>query len=390
MKVLVNTKELLHVLKAVVTIAIKNSMKVLNCCRLNAYDNCLEIATTDLDVQFVCNVKCDVSECGVRIVNAKALHDFVKAKSKCESILFESNYSDYIKVSAGGASITISCCDVTEYPDTFDVDGNLSGITVKSDNFLKAIKRTEKSVSKDYSRPDFCGFMIKESGNDLDVVTTDGHRLSMDRCRIESKKDDLLKREMMKQYSNSNGAIVLDAKLVKIVEICNDCDELSIYTKPIVMADRYPGKIFIKGGNFTVWQFIEISDLDYNSIINTSNYKKYESLIDKKDLMDAIKNIAPAANKKINEIGVKLNDNNIELFTTGIEKTNYDQTETCKIERLDGNVNLKFGVNYKYLLDAVSVMDDSVKLTIIDEESPIFITNVCNTRCIQVMMPMYL
>lgn len=398
MKAIVNAKELLNVLKAVVTIAkAKEPKSVLNCCSLHAYCGGLEIRATDIDVMFESKIDSDTSDGGVRVVNAKALYDFVKAQKKNSTILFESNGFDHLRVSSENASVSLSCTDPLEFPDIFDPKGfECDGITVKTENLLNAIRHAEKSISKDTSRPDFCGYLLKESENDLDVVATDCHRLSIDRVRIENRKDILLKKAMRRTYKNSNGEevdisehdlFIVNAKLMKIVEMCADCDELSIYTFAVELTHGKRGKIFIKGNNFKVWQFVDLTALDYERALNISNRRTAEFLLDKKDLIKALKSIEPAVNKKNKILRIKFNDDNLELFTSGLDDAQFEQKEVCKIDRSDRNTGAVIGINHRYFLESVSEMDDEIKITMINPDSPIFVNNLCNLRCTQIVMP---
>lgn len=389
---------MLSVLKSVVTIAkAKTPVSVLNCCSLHAYNFGLEICATDLDVMFKSKIDSDTSEGGVRIVNAKALYDFVKAQKKNPTILFESNGFDHLRVSAGNASVSLSCTDPLEFPDIFDPKGfECDGITVKTENLLNAIRHTEKSISKDTSRPDFCGYLLKESGNDLDVVTCDGHRLSIDRVRIENRKDFLLKDGMKPIYKDLKGnevvrenydLFIVNAKLMRLVEMCAECDELSIYTYAVKLEDGSNGRLFVKGDKFMVWQNVKLTGLDYKSVLNIGNRRTAEFLLDKKDLVSALKSIEPAVNKKNKILRVKFNDNNLELFTSGLDDAQFEQKEVCKVDRSDRNTGAVIGINHRYFLESVSEMDSEIKITMINPDSPIFVNNLCNLRCTQLVMP---
>jgi DNA polymerase III sliding clamp (beta) subunit (PCNA family) len=398
MKAVVNTKELLSVLKTVVTIAkAKEPKSVLNCCSLHAYLGGLEIRATDCDVMFETKIDSDTSDGGVRVVNAKALYEFVKAQKKNPTILFESNGFNHLRVLAGNASVSLSCTSPLEFPDIFEPKGfECDGITVKTENLLNAIRHTEKSLSKDTSRPDFCGYLLKESGNDLDVVTCDGHRLSIDRVRIENRKDVLLKDGMKPTYKDLKGNEVVrenydlffaNAKLMKIVEMCADCDELSIYTYAVKLADGSNGRLFVKNDKFMVWQNVKLTGFDYESVLNIGNRRTAEFILNKKDLIKSLKNIEPAVNKETKTVCVKFNDDNLELFTSGLDNARFDQKEVCKVDRSDGNTGAMIGINHKYFLESVSEMDDEIKITMINPDSPIFVNNLCNLRCTQVVMP---
>lgn len=385
MKAIVNTKELLNVLKAVVTIAkAKEPKSVLNCCSLHAYCGGLEIRATDLDVMFESKIDSDTSDGGVRVVNAKALYDFVKAQKKNSTILLESNGFDHLRVSAENASVSLSCTDPLEFPDIFDPRVfECDGIAVKAEDFLNAIKHTEKSISKDETREEYCGYMIEVDGNDLNVVTCDGHRLSIERCRIESNNDMLLKESMMDKFKDrvdKPNLVVVNAKLMSIVKMLSDaCDALNIYTRD--------DKLFINCDNFVVYQALECTHLNYKSVLNIGNRRTAEFLLDKKDLIKALKSIEPAVNKKNKILRIKFNDDNLELFTSGLDNAQFEQKEVCKIDRSDRNTGAVIGINHKYFLESVSEMDDEIKITIINPDSPIFVNNLCNLRCTQLVMP---
>ena len=238
--------------------------------------------------------------------------------------------------------------------------------------------------------------MLKESGNDLDVITCDGHRLSIDRVRIENRKDFLFKDGMKPTYKDLKGnevvrenydLFIANEKLMKIVEMCADCDELSIYTYAVKLADGSDGRLFVKGDKFMVWQNVKLTGLDYKSVLNIGNRRTAEFLLDKKDLIKALKSIEPAVNKKNKILRVKFNDDNLELFTSGLDDAQFEQKEMCKIDRSDRNTGAVIGINHRYFLESVSERDSEIKITMINPDSPIFVNNLCNLRCTQVVMP---
>lgn len=383
MKAVVNTKELLSVLKASLIIA-KNQKGGLVCCRLEFGGKDLIVSASDCCVYFKATLKSNAGDLFTYVVNAKVLHDFIKAQKKSETVTFESDTIKSLNVSFGNSTICLECEDRMKFP-LFIPEMRHFGccITVKTENFLNAINHTEKSISKDETRGEYCGYMIEVDGNDLNVVTCDGHRLSIERCRIESNNDRLLKESMMDKFKdrvNKPNLVVVNAKLMSIVKMLSDaCDVLNIYTRD--------DKLFINCDNFVVYQALECAYLNYESVLNIGNRRTAEFLLDKKDLVSALKSIEPAVNKRNKILRVKFNDDNLELFTSGLDNAQFEQKEMCKIDRSYRNTGSVIGINHRYFLESVSEMDSEIKITMINPDSPIFVNNLCNLRCTQVVMP---
>ena len=76
-----------------------------------------------------------------------------------------------------------------------------------------------------------------------------------------------------------------------------------------------------------------------------------------------------------------------QRFTSGLDSAQFEQKEVCKTDRSDRNTGAVIGINHRYFLESVSEMDDEIKITMINPDSPIFVNNLCNMRCTQVVMP---
>lgn len=135
----------------------------------------IKISATDLEMSVSVPVAGRVDEEGECVVSAKLAYEMVNNLASREVTMAMEKES--LVVSSDGFKATLATSPVSEYPKV-DSDTSQSFIELQSQLFLEGLSKVLPSVSSDEARPVFTGVLFKESGKVLQLVATDGFRLS--------------------------------------------------------------------------------------------------------------------------------------------------------------------------------------------------------------------
>lgn len=391
MKVSIETKPFLKALKAVSLLTKKPEMDTLKNCLLSAKDNFLNIAAvyfepnskSDWSCKVFCNIKlhCDIDEEGTILVCCEDLYKFCNSQKKIKDIQIcdsdKKDWSKYVDVIAGTSKATLKQGDLMEYPELewSGCDIHNSGITVESCRFIKAINMVKGCLSKDYSRFELCNYFIDITDNDLCLFTTNGHAMSLDRLPIH-KMTNFIKLE--KNERGYTKYININSKSLDLVlQMFGDSEYLEIYKiDDILYITDYDSYVVVK---------CLYKALDYKQFTNMSLSNFHKFSVKRDSFARAIKNVS-AATKKTNLIGLEFNADNLRVFTNQ-NFANYDLSDVAECEPEYNFCNITICFNYKYLLNAISELDDEFYVYVEDKESPALFYNQDSSRFLHVIMP---
>lgn len=154
-------------------VAARPTIPILSHLLLEAKSGQLRIASTNLEVGISISIGANVAQEGRTTVPAKAINDIVSSlpRAKIELELKE----EMIHLTTGGYSITLASSPANDMPPIPDmVEG---GIILKTDVFQKVAQKVS-FVSGGEGRPEYSGILFLRKGENIEVVGTDGVRLS--------------------------------------------------------------------------------------------------------------------------------------------------------------------------------------------------------------------
>lgn len=134
------------------------------------------ISGTDMDISITTSVACNVVEEGSSTVNAKKFLGIIRELPSEEISISVEN--DKITVDYSKGKTSIIGMTSADYPSLKD---NLEGneISFSSDDFVEMADKTSFSAAKDRTRLVLTGIYWKISLDEMVMVSTDGHRLSL-------------------------------------------------------------------------------------------------------------------------------------------------------------------------------------------------------------------
>ena len=242
--------------------------------------------------------------------------------------------------------------------------GDSTLLTLPQREFKALLKQVEFAMAQQDIRYYLNGLLFEVSGNHLNIVGTDGHRLSFTSTQLKQSYD---KQE-----------VILPRKtIIELIKLLDDSEEDVI--------------IEIAGtqANFSFNQLKLISKVidgkfpDYNRVIPNGHQNTFTT--DRLAVLLAMQRASILSNEKYRGIRMVLSNNNLKLIST-----NSDQEEAEEeLEIQYAGDNLDIGFNVTYLIDVLNnANSEHITFSFADANSSCLITLPINADYKYVVMPM--
>lgn len=178
MELSVTQKNLAKALNIVSRVAnIKTQMAILDNILLRTEGNRLLIASTNLEIATTERIGAKIVKPGDITIPAKVVTEFIN--NIPDGVVNLKVDNNHLLITADGYTSTINGIAAEEFPELPAVDEDAAiKYIISIDDFKKAAQQTLISVSNDNSRPILTGVLWQSSGGNLNLVSTDGYRLS--------------------------------------------------------------------------------------------------------------------------------------------------------------------------------------------------------------------
>lgn len=343
----------------------KSSIQILASCLIEAKGNSITVNGTDLDITIRIVEDANVADEGSALVNAKRLLDTVQNQSVGD-VTIETN-DNKVCVRSGNFVARIGKDDESEYPDLSFADAK-SEITIDAIQLKGLINKTLFCISKDDSRPDFTGaFMSIDKGGLVQMVSTDGHRLSLAKATAHVDGDV--------PSAFEQGIIIPRKGLMELAKSLIEGDALLDISGStlVVVSGQNTFHIKLIAGQFP----------NFSNVIPRSF--PHGCVVKRESLMSLLKRAAIFA-PKTGLVVMLLSRNALEISTS--DPHTGEMHDHIDVDH-DVYDSVKIGFNHEYIIEALSAIDeDDVLIRLIDEESPAVIRASCDDECDFVIMPM--
>ena len=345
----------------------RGSFAILNSCMIEAKGNSIIVTGTDLDITLKAVENAHIIEEGTVIINANRLLNTVQNQSQGVEILLTSEMNQVL-IEAGNFRARIPSGDIADFPaiPTFELN---SALTMSASTIKDLIDKTMFSISKDDSRPEFTGALLKISQNgNVEMVSTDGHRLSRASASIN------ISGEFPSIFET--GVIIPRKGLYELTKNLFDsqvCLDIS-GTKFIVNCGSTMFCINLIAGQFPDFSKVIPVKLDHKAVV-------------KRDVFQQILKRASIFTAKANTIRLTMNPGVLEVST--FDKNSGEMRDFIDAEYEGSGVTA--GFNWSYISEILSALDgEYVTLEIIDMDSPAVIRDVDTDKLDYIVMPMQL
>lgn len=323
----------------------RTTMPILSNVLMKAENGRVEIMGTDLEVGLRTYFEAEVKEEGLAAVNGRKLFDFIKLLPEDQDIDFIKK-DDHLIVKCGESEIKIVTASEDDFPPIQECNFE-KNISFSLNDFKEMIDCVFYAITQE-QRYYLSGALLSIKNNQLELVSTDGHRLSYTRREFEDLK---VEREINQIVSKKT---LNELKKFENEKIDFDFDENSLFF-------RVKNRVLIS-------RIIESKFPNYQAVIPKDNPNKL--LINKDDLISAIKRVSILSAEKSKGIKFDIKQGELRLFSSNPEMG--EARDKLDIE-YQGK-ELEIGFNSQYLLDFLATVNcEKVRFEIKDENSAVLI-----------------
>ena len=336
MKIICEKEKLLKGLSAVVRgVPTRTTMPILEGILIQTNNNELKLTTYDLELGIEYIIDCEVKEEGNTVVNAMMFSEIIRKLPDTE-ISIEVNENKLLVIECEGSLYKLSTMEPEEFPELPKIEVENS-IQTDQTVLKNMIRKTIFAVSIEENRPIFTGCLFEVVNNSLNVVAVDGFRMAWFKQDLENATSDF-KAVIPGKTLNEVNKIILDS-----------FDSIKIgVSKNQAIFEMENCKI--------VTRLLDGEFLNYASVI--PNNWETRIRVNKNILQNCFERISLISSSSIEKekkYPVKIK---IEVGKVTISCTNQTGDAKEEIYTETEGKDLEIGVNPKYFLDALKVIED--------------------------------
>jgi DNA polymerase III subunit beta len=343
----------------------RSTLPVLGNILLEAKNNELRLAATNLEIGVNCWIGAKVEDEGSITVPARLLSDFVNSLPPERVDMELAVRTQTLHIHCARTNANFKGIDATEFPiiptagtgeaideSTEVLDG--TRIELESSGLRKMIDQVAFAASTDESRPTLTGVEVNFQPERLNMAATDGYRLSVRSVHLD------------KPYVQEPVTVIVPARsLGELARVSSDADD-SRPVQVIVTQSRNQILFQIMGKSEArssfhrvelVSQLIDARFPDYRAIIPKSHSTR--TVVDTGLLLQAVRRAFLFARDNANIIRMAVNPGNgnengqVRLTATSAEMGD----NVSEIDAMVEGVEIEIAFNAKYLIDVLSQID---------------------------------
>ncbi len=351
----------------------KRTMAILSNILLEVEQDHIVFTGTDLDIGLKQVIPAEVFEKGVLTLPAKKLYELAR-ESSSPTLSFQEEEKNWVTITAGSSVYKLAGMISDEFP-RFPEYNQENMVEMNSSVMADLIDKTIYSIAQDKENMFTLTAALLKKMQDgdtryLQMISSDGHRLSIMKKEVEESIDDL----------QMNPVTLIPRRgIQEIRKFCEDRDTFSIgieKQQAVLQSDDSLLIIRLLEGEFPDFQAI-LDFISRDNIIRINRLRFLESLkrinLFTEDLFHAIK-------IEINQGKMTLTSQNADFGSA---------KDDLEVE-YDGD-QLTLGFNCRYFIDSLQVMEgEIIEACINSDESPCLISSDDDEGFLSIIMPMKL
>ena len=352
-------------------ISTKNAGSILSNVLLSAKDNTLLIKATDIKVNFETKIPVQIEEEGSTTVYCDKFMGILSSLPEGEIEFNQTSDGEdqaivvIIKPVAKKINFKIKSMSQEKFPE-FDSAENVPYFEVPSQEIKEMICQTAFAVSEDETRYFMNGVYFEKEGDKLNLVATDGRRLSY------------ASKELLAGVNEFPAAIVHPKILNIILKHAPAEGNISIS-----IVDKM---IFFKFGNYKFGSvLLEGQFPNYKRVIPEN--QSYTAILNKIDFSVALSRVAIFAEQKAKKILFDFTEDTLTISAEDSEVGNAKAKIACQYKGDD----MRIAVNYVHFTEPVKAMEeDDIAIKFSEPNRAITLNGVPESEFFHIIMPMQL
>ena len=328
----------------------KSTMAILECMVIEARDDKVKLIANDLEIGIETIIEGQIQTEGSVAVNAKVFYEIIR-KLPSEEVHISVDDKYMMNIRCGKAIFDISAKSTEEFPYLPAIVKDKK-VTVSQFTLKEVIRQTVFSISDNENTKVMTGELFEIKGNQLKVVSLDGHRISIRKVDLKESYDDV-------------SVIIPGKTLIEISKILNGDieDEVNIFFTEKHALFEFENTILlsrlIEGEYYKIDKMLS-SDYDTKLTVN------------KKDMLECI----DRTTLLIRESEKKPVIIDIKDETMGFSMHSAIGSMDEEIAATKEGKDILIGFNPRFLMDALRVIDEEeINIYMINPKAPCFIRN---------------
>lgn len=351
MKIICSKSNLLNGLQIVSkAVPNKTTMSILECILVDASNGIITLTANDMDLGIETVIEGDILEEGIIALDAKIFLEIVR-KLPENNVKIESDAAFRTNITCEKAKFSIMGKSGEDFSYLPVVEKHDS-IVISQFTLKEVVRQTIFSISDNENNKLMTGELFEIKGDEMQVVSSDGHRISIRRIRLRESYDP--KKVIVPGKTLNEVSKILTGDAESDITIYFTAKHIVFQFDNTVVVSR-----LIEGEYFKIAQMLSG---DYETKVRI-NKKEMLNCIDRATLLSREGDKKP--------IIISITDNNMELKINSVFGSMNEDIDIVKQGR-----DLIIGFNPKFLIDALRVIDDEeVDLYMVNPKAPCFIKN---------------
>ena len=341
----------------------RHALPILSNLLLESQQGKLKFTATDLEMQISTHIKTELADDFQITVSAKKLFDITRAlpeDSKIDIQIQENN----VTVKAKKSRFNLQTLPFQDYPVMKKDENDVTKFKVPQKDFKALLKQVDFAMAQQDIRYYLNGLLIEAKEKNINIVGTDGHRLSFTSTNLS--------------VSQEKTQIIIPRKtIIELIKLMGDDDQL-------VMISVTKNQVAFKFNDIDlITKVIDGKFPDYSRVIPEGHTNVFD--IDRLSLLSSMQRASILSNEKYRGIRMVIEENNLKLISSNSEK---EQAEE-ELEIKYSGITIDIGFNVTYLIDVlVNIQFDKLTFAFNDSSSSCLITIPNNNDYKYVVMPM--
>lgn len=292
---------------------------------LEATSEGLFLTTTDLEIGVKVKVAAKVEQEGLTTVSGK--HFFEVLSSLPPGKITLALEKDVLVLTSEQTKLQFNTISKDEFPNILESKGQKL-FTFPANSFKTIFSQLIYAVSPDESRPQLTGVLFSQKPDGVDLVATDGYRLSVKKTR--------------QQFLEKTERLIISSRFIQEALLLKGDTEQSVIMYLQTQGNQV---VFEAGDTVMVGRIIQGEFPSYEKVIPTSS--KTTCIVDKDEFLRAIRLVSVFARESANIVKLKIEDKKLHFFaaSAGVGEGQI----SIEVEQ-DGEDN-EISYNVKYLVD---------------------------------------
>jgi DNA polymerase-3 subunit beta len=353
----------------------RGTMPILSHFLLEAKDDQVAVAATDLEVSFRGFFPAEVIEPGALTLPAHYVHNLIK-ELPGDSLDLTGTENSNVKIQVGESLYQLLGLPADQFPPVPEI-ADLTLVEVESPQLKDMIEKTIFSVSGDDLQYHLSGIFWERhqepEGYQLRLVSTDGHRLTLIQRPLPASE----------QFAIDEGILIPRKGVAEISRLLAEEEKVGLgLTKKSLALQADNKYLFIR--------LLEKKFPDYRRIIPESFTFRFT--LSRQALYDTIRRISLLSTERFRGVVLALGPETLEATFHNPEVGEGREVLPLTMEQGNpGELPIQIGFNARYFLEPLSAMSgDTVLLEMNDKERPCRLVQQDDPNYFAIIMPMSL